>query len=196
MSVVIRRNKISIDSTRPVVGRTSVKSSIVPDVVWALCQLQSATTTACQLSFSGSNPDTRRPALALLYGRLLSDQTPSLHPHILQSIISNTPNHHPSASIAMSPVRDDSPRDASSSTAADKAISTLRARLCSEDPFPAFHGSSSAGSYPNHNDVYRQLRNAFSATTSSGLPCTSDTGRAIMDKLAGRSQTPDGTSPH
>lgn len=97
----------------------------------------------------------------------------------------------------MSQPLDDSP-EASSSTAAEKAISTLRARLRSEDPFPPPLHASASSSEPcmKHNDIYKQLRATFSSLPGP-QPAphhTPDRGNAIMSNLAGSHATPRSNS--
>ncbi|KAK8915318.1 hypothetical protein H634G_08189 [Metarhizium anisopliae BRIP 53293] len=87
----------------------------------------------------------------------------------------------------MSQPLDDSP-EASSSTAAEKAISTLRARLRSEDPLPPPLHASASSSEPclKHNDIYKQLRATFSSLPGP-QPAphhTLDRGNTIMNNLA------------
>jgi hypothetical protein len=78
--------------------------------------------------------------------------------------------------------------EASSSTAAEKDVfATLRARLRSEDPFPAFNGlpSSSAESCSKHHDIYKQLRSVFSSIAWPRVSSASGAGKIIVDDLAG-----------
>ncbi|OAA34176.1 hypothetical protein NOR_08626 [Metarhizium rileyi] len=86
----------------------------------------------------------------------------------------------------MSQPLDDSP-EGSSSTAAEKTISSLRARLRSEDPFPPLRASkSSFEPYPDHNDIYKQLRAIFPTTSCPRQKPlhTPDRGNIIMDSVA------------
>ncbi|KHN94846.1 uncharacterized protein MAM_07265 [Metarhizium album ARSEF 1941] len=84
---------------------------------------------------------------------------------------------------------DDCSPEASSSTAAEKPVSALRARLCSEDPFHLAHASASSSEpHRRHSDIYKQLRAAFSSVSGprpAPAPHHSpDGGRFIMNNLA------------